>query len=512
MALAVILLVAALMALRFYDHTADDAYIGFRYAHNLADGNGLVFNPGERVEGFTNFLWVMLAALPLSIGRDPLPAARLVGLACTLATLVCVVLAARRLSSRSGLAYAGALLVALSPGSAVWAAGGMETAMFTCLVTWSVWLVAGGAEAGRLPIAAALLAVAAALTRPEGLLVAVALGAATFPGRAGSSVTWNRWATWVIVFAALFVPYFLWRWAYFGALLPNTFYAKVGLSGAQATRGFGYLRDFCAEGGSWLGAALPLGVIGARRRRSALVLSAVALPYLLYIIAIGGDALPMYRFFVPITGLFALLMVAGLDDVLSRPWLVKARWAEPTAVAAVVVWALAGAWPAFSGRSFEFVQQDRREVAAWVQIGTWFRGHAAPGESIAVVPAGAIPYFSGLVAIDMLGLNDRTIAHRSIPDMGRAPAGHEKYDADYVLSRRPTYILMGVYDLAPDRPDAAESLPLYYPAEMALSRSEGFARHYRPITGRCPGGYFTFFAREDKVFPETATPPASSAR
>jgi hypothetical protein len=501
MALAAMLLVAALMALRFFDHTADDAYIGFRYAHNLADGNGLVFNPGERVEGFTNFLWVLLAALPLSIGRDPLPAARFIGLACTLATIVCVVLAARRLTSRPSLAYAGALLVALSPGSAVWAASGMETALFTSLLTWSVWLVADGAEDGRLPIAAALLAVAAAFTRPEGLLLALALVAASFPGRTGSRVTWNRWAIWLIVFAALFLPYFLWRWAYFGALLPNTFYAKVGLSGAQVIRGLGHLRNFCAEGGSWVVAALPLGALCARRRRPALVLSAVAIPYLLYIVAIGGDALPMYRFFVPITGLLALMMVAGLDAVLSRPSFANRRWTETTAVAAVVVWSLVGAWAAFSGRSFEFVQQDRREVAAWVQIGTWFRGHAEPGESIAVVPAGAIPYFSGLVAIDMLGLNDRTIAHRSIPGMGLAPAGHEKFDPDYVLSRRPTYVVMGVYDLTPDRPDAAETLPLYYPAEIVLSRSEGFTRHYRPIAGRCPGGYFTFFARDDKTFP-----------
>ncbi|MCX7840525.1 MAG: hypothetical protein N2559_13895, partial [Anaerolineae bacterium] len=48
----------------------DDAYISFRYAQNALRGHGLVFNPGERVEGFTNFLWTALM-IPLegSIGH-----------------------------------------------------------------------------------------------------------------------------------------------------------------------------------------------------------------------------------------------------------------------------------------------------------------------------------------------------------------------------------------------------------------------------------------------------------
>src|SRR5262249_53479206 len=47
----------------YYWFLTDDAYISFRYARNLADGYGLVFNPGfERVEGYSNLLWVLLLA------------------------------------------------------------------------------------------------------------------------------------------------------------------------------------------------------------------------------------------------------------------------------------------------------------------------------------------------------------------------------------------------------------------------------------------------------------------
>ena len=48
--------------------TCDDAWISFRYARNFVEGLGLVFNPGERVEGYTNFSWTLLAALGIHLG------------------------------------------------------------------------------------------------------------------------------------------------------------------------------------------------------------------------------------------------------------------------------------------------------------------------------------------------------------------------------------------------------------------------------------------------------------
>src|SRR5574341_680160 len=55
----------------------DDAYISFRYAQNAIRGYGLVFNPGERVEGFTNFLWTAMM-LPLEGTRGDVGRASIV--------------------------------------------------------------------------------------------------------------------------------------------------------------------------------------------------------------------------------------------------------------------------------------------------------------------------------------------------------------------------------------------------------------------------------------------------
>ena len=83
-AVASLLLIA--FASRFSDFVTDDAFITFRYAHNLLTGHGMVFNPGERVEGYTNFLWVLCSSVALFVGIDPETAARalLLGSPCSL--------------------------------------------------------------------------------------------------------------------------------------------------------------------------------------------------------------------------------------------------------------------------------------------------------------------------------------------------------------------------------------------------------------------------------------------
>jgi hypothetical protein len=499
LALAVLLLAGILLALRFGHHTCDDAYISFRYARNLVAGRGLVFNPGERVEGYTNFLWVLLSALPIALGHGPVGFSRAVGLAAHLAALTGVFCAARRLTTRPLLAFAGALLYALSPAAAVWATAGLETPLFTALVTWGVWFALGGPgdDAARHPrpaIAAMLLGLAT-LTRPEGILVAGGVAAcAALPAR--------RRLVFLGVLAAVLLPWLVWRTAYYGDLLPNTFHAKVGLSPAQVGRGARYLCAYLVECGSWTVASIALGLMRARRDPAARLLLAVTVPYLVYIVVVGGDFMPMYRFFVPIAGLLAVLLVAGVEVLLGAR-APAARTASAWTAALLIAWALACSWPAFAGASYEFVRQDQREAETWRRIGLWFRDHAAPGDSIALVPVGAVPFYSGLKTIDLLGLTDRTIARSPVANPGTAPAGHERSDAAYVLARRPTYILLGTYALTPDPPDASSVLPLYYEAEKQITDSPGFNSAYRPRTGRCRGGYFTFFESQ------AAAPPVA---
>jgi len=99
--------------------------------------------------------------------------------------------------------------------------------------------------------------------------------------------------------------------------------------------------------------------------------------------------------------------------------------------------------------------------------------------SVALIAAGAIPYESRLATIDMLGINDEHIAHRDL-DIGRFSAGHEKYDTEYVLDRRPDIIILfdGLTAAPMGRGDYAAFSRSVIPAAIAAVNSERLWREY----------------------------------
>jgi hypothetical protein len=478
-----------ILALRFSGHIVDDAYISFRYARNLADGHGIVYNPGERVEGYTNFLWVLLLELGMKLRQSPEMVARVLGMLAGATTIVVVARLAARTRTSGAAFWIAPALVAVHPANAVWAGGGLEGPLFACLLTGGVGWAAVSAEAGSLHPASAVLLALAALTRPEGALVAVVVAGlvlVTCPQLRRRSL-----GLWVLVFLALWIPHFLWRWLYYGNPLPNTFYAKVDVHGSAIHRGLVYLHSFALSTGYWL--LLPIaGVVLLRHRKSVVITAGVTAVYLGYVVFVGGDTLSMHRFLVPIIGLLGLLVAWGAEGWKShfhpRPAIL---WGAGLLMAAAVVYS---ARPNFAGAIFDSVRWEMRETATWKEVGLWFRQNATAGDSIAVLPAGAIPYFSGLKAIDMLGLNDHTIAHTKVP-MGHGEAGHEKYNLEYVLRRSPTFVVIGVYQLSPQPLALTTMVVPYYPIEAALLMSEEFRRRYRPEMGQTPRGYFIYFKR-----------------
>jgi arabinofuranosyltransferase len=132
--------------------------------------------------------------------------------------------------------------------------------------------------------------------------------------------------------------------------------------------------------------------------------------------------------------------------------------------------ALSGFLPSLNPRRppYSHAIQHKALVERWTLAGRWLRQNTSSGTLLATDAAGAIPFYSGLKTIDMLGVNDRHIAHLSVPNMGHGTAGHEKRDFAYVLSRRPDIIFRDVRD----QPCGAERMRTYpdgsvYGAECA---------------------------------------------
>lgn len=440
---------------RSYDFIADDAFIALRYVRNLVEGQGLVYNPRERVEGYTCLLWVLLLALPGAAGFDLLSASRVLSMAGALGVLVITGLLARRLApGRAWPSAVAALLVAVNAPFACWALAGMEGPVFALSVAASLLLALRAGESPRRRLAAGVACGAAALVRPEGVLVGLVLCA--FEAlRAAPENRWKRTALLAGPFAGLVAAQLGWRLHYYGDWLPNTYYAKVGSgSVALSLRGVSYLADYAREYGGLLATVLPLAAGAWRRDREWWTVATVLTALAAGVVYVGGDGLPMYRFIVPIVPLWAVLVASFASDA------VRAATTRPVRVAVIVALGLVAsseALPATRGKQYLLYRaQKEYEVPVWTATGKWLRENASPSESVACVPIGAIGYYSGLVIHDMLGLTNRHIAKLDRPTGGRW-AGHEKHDGAYILSLEPNYLLLGNVRVL-DR-----ALPLHHP-------------------------------------------------
>ncbi len=420
----------------------DDAFISLRYARHLVQGQGLVWNPGERVEGYTNFLWTLWLAVPLHCGNNPVTWMHATGIAAALLTVLLTWYLGRRLCRSDHGALLVTLLLATNYSFVAFATSGLETMVQTLLMAalllQATVLLQDGATRPRL-LLLSVLALLAALNRPDGVLPgALAVAAALHALRRGGEVRAG-------LLAALLLPvlgggtlYAAWKLAYFGALLPNTFAAKVG--GTPWAAGLTYLFWFSVSY-----AYLPLlPVVLVRLRRGpaqALVLLFVVL-WAAYVVAVGGDFME-FRFLVPLLPPLLLLLVGAVTDG-HLPRVIQAAL-----LALLVAGNLHHA--RFFGRTVRVPQVETVTQLSghiWSSTHNWegigrLLGEAFPARDVGIATsaAGAIPYFSGLPAVDMLGLCDTFVARHGLPAGDKA--GHRRYAPLAYLVQRGVHLVIG---------------------------------------------------------------------
>ena len=515
------------------NYVIDDAFITFRYVENFLNGHGLVYNPGERVEGYTDFLWAML----LAGFKWLLPSVELLSIAKALGVLfgaLTILLVCRfswmiyRGASVWGL-LAGALL-ASHAGFAAWGTGGLETVLFAFLVLAGAFVYARYLQQERGFLWAPLVFAVAALTRPDGVVFfgITSLFALVHEWRKRGVKSLQRMVAWSVVFLSVFGPYFVWRYQYYGYLLPNTFYTKVGSGVSQYLRGLRYVWNYSEIYGTFLLIPVLLFLLLIPKRaawRDYLFLLVGG--FGLYIVYVGGDGLGFYRFVVPVVPLICLLAQDGLLElhrwISSRFSLARATAAVPIQAVVLVLLAMSmrqavlpmiapehGRWrESESGLSFPglgtdhaYLWFDNYFVDRLKTAAEWLQANAPRNAVVAATPAGAITHNLQLPVIDMLGLNDVHIAHVQVPDAGRGRPGHEKGDGKYVLSRRPDFVLLANVAVLP-RPLSAEEIRqnLTLRSEHEIWNDPGFHRDYELVSVHLDDHgvfrYFTFYKRRD---------------
>jgi hypothetical protein len=408
----------------------DDAFISFRYAEHLANGEGLVWNPGERVEGYTNFLWVLLMAAGIRVGIEPELYSNLLGILSGAALLTVLLIYCYRSSpKRNPLLWLAPLVLAANRSFTAWCTGGLETMLFTLLVFSAYVLFLGERERrAAWPFDSSLMFAAATLVRPEGALFTAVAGAFLLYEILARRRTAKSGMIWLAPYIAIVGSHAVWRFAYYGYWLPNTFYAKV--PGAWWEQGFEYLSRFALEYHIlWF---LPLAILAIvlRPRFSNLLFAAASVSYLLYVAYIGGDRLE-FRFLVIILPYLYMLFAEGL--LLIASWRKAIAWATGIALVATTLFVSQRHQEAAQPHGIANLALMKRYADMRSREGNFLRGLIDEGLLpsdlvICVGGAGAVPYYTGWPTVDRRGLNDTLIARMELEERGMV--AHE-HDAPY---------------------------------------------------------------------------------
>lgn len=484
------LLLAALALLHAWSFhgtgPADDDYILYRYAGNLVAGRGLVFDAGERVEGFTAPLYVLVLALGMLAGIAPLALSLAIGYASAAAASFAV--AREELVAERRIPVA-ACFVAASPAIAFHANVGMGTTLLAAWFAGAYALQRRAERAAHAPCGAAICFGLAALLRAEAVLFALPF--------AWLELRRRRLVTGALALAPV-ASWTLFRLAYFGRFLPVTYSVKKLPFAVDLGYGARYLVENTWSSGVLLLLALA-GLYAWRERARLAPAERVALIGLalhaLYVVYVGGDYMRLGRFLVPTLPLAFLFGVRGalaLAPALRRP-------AIGGAAALLCLLALQGPQLERGALRAVYEQNERR----WIAIGEELLRSAPPRSSIALAPIGAIGWHSKLRVIDRIGLTNEAIL-RAEPDLSDAQKGHHRHDPAWVLAQEPDYVLIGNGQFLP----GTQTIPAFTGDRLLLARPE-FRALYEPMAMPIGGSYpLVLYVRRGSTPPAGAHPVA----
>lgn len=219
--------------------SSDDAWIHFRFAHNLIFGHSFSFNPGEPVAGSTAPLWTLICAGFLSVFRNPVWAGKIAGFLCWVVLLWGVFALVRELTGSKIAAWGGTLLTLFHP-RVIWGAlSGLEVMLSSALIVWAIVLhfrASGDSPRPYYPVT--LLLFLASLTRPELFaLIPIFWVDRWWLGRIPNEELPNRWREIAVSLgtgALVLAPYLAFNLWTIGKPLPLTFYAKLAPTGIWA--------------------------------------------------------------------------------------------------------------------------------------------------------------------------------------------------------------------------------------------------------------------------------------
>jgi hypothetical protein len=442
----------------------DDEMISMRYGRNLADGFGLVWNPGERVEGYSNFLWTLYMGL---IHLLPLPASK-TSLVILLTNVGLSMATIPLLSHLVRLLGGGAITIILSLLGYVfngnifyWTLSGAETTLLTFLILLSLCRIFEDQKTNQIRISTFWWIAAISLIRADSFLLSFLLYIYLL------TLSRNRKKILIWSAVSLLLPIFheLFRIYYYGDILPNTAYLKGLNWDGRYWAGIKYTSAFISvyiiliavitvawnSYTSMTHRLIPIGI----------------LIYSFYITFVGGDAFPDFRFFTPILPVFLILAFLGLQELQLKSAIRFILGVLIFVTMPLIIWKYSVSVP------------EKSVDVGNIKIGLLLKNNTPKDCKVADIWAGSVFYFSERFAIDLLGKSDRIIAR--LPSVSpKALVGHNKFDFDYSLGTLHPDIVIANFKLPVDEEDMKRKSEDEYPFVGKMYFNKVFREHYFP--------------------------------
>ncbi len=493
--LFLIVCVFLVSALHHSPAVIDDAYISFRYSANFAEGRGLVYNTGARVEGFSNFLWTIIIGIAMKLGNvDAMYFSKILGMLATLGLIFATYYCSRLVMGRWHIVnFVPPLLVAANTYLAHWSVMGLASSGYAFLIFVTIFvLFLEHKHHWRVQVSPFLAALTIMMRIDGAFFLGIMIPVFWVVLLSRGEFNLKRFAWWVLSFAALMVPYFAFRLLYFRSLFPNPYYAKVDPRIGHS-RGMAHLFYFFFQQGwgfmnLWL---VPAVAALFWRNRYGILCLVMVLLIAFFVWYVNGDWMPNYRFLLPIIP-FVALNIAVLARLAGRIRFKPAKL--------VLLLLLAGAVYNYLG--FHFHEKSiyifdwnphmsQKNDKQWFYPGKlWdnlWQGFIPPLQNVANwifnnVPDGAQVMTSDIGYPGFLNMNVRIIDIDGLTDrfIGRAgiTQGANKKKQRYIMDKEPEFIFIFI-----NHQSSNPSSPGYaYPdVSRLIYNSDEFRRDYEEV-------------------------------
>lgn len=458
----------------FYHETIiDEAFISFRYARNWAEGHGPVFNQGERVEGYTNFLTVALLTLGFKFVShfDPLYFVKVIGVLSAIGQLIlCVFLGFKIFKRAPWAGFLTAFFLSCDGTFHFASFNGLETQMFALFVTTSIYydLKEGTVRTGA---GSTFFYFLCFLTRPDGVVFFALsrLYKLAQSVRASGKIPNSFFAT-GIVFMLAASAYVFAKYLFYGSIVPNTFFAKTGYeTSSRFLNGVFYillfLRDHPVSFFFFI-TFVPLYFKAAETKFLLFMFSG----FTAYLFYVGGDWLQGSRFFVPLLPIFYTLIAYGLVCFSEAEGQAK-RLTKAFAFFCVLA-VLGGQVCATRITRAYALEKTEGYRRAHIPLAIYLKNALPPDATIALMDVGIVAYYTNRRIVDVMGLTDSYIARHS----GGENFLKRTFPVDYIFNKKPDAIVLANAKMSGDLKGS-----FLVPIEEHIYASPYFKKNYRRV-------------------------------